>query len=80
MAADMMSGGWKEMNLVEIASVESSATEATNVASLSILLQTIILGCTFVTGHILRRKNILILHEAGIALLLGNSFSNHTNS
>jgi hypothetical protein len=45
--------------------------EASNVPSLSILLQTIVLGCTFVTGHIMRRKNILILHEAGVALLLG---------
>jgi hypothetical protein len=34
--------------------------EASNVPSLSILLQTIVLGCTFVTGHIMRRKNILI--------------------
>lgn len=45
--------------------------EALNIPSLSILLQTIILGFTFVIGHIMRRKNILILHEAGLALLLG---------
>nr|PNR50774.1 hypothetical protein PHYPA_009960 [Physcomitrium patens] len=45
--------------------------QASNVPSLSILLQTTILGFTFVVGHIMRQKNILIIHEAGIALLLG---------
>ncbi|KAG0622406.1 hypothetical protein M758_3G095100, partial [Ceratodon purpureus] len=61
------------MNLIASSPLPQSPTEqeASNVPSLSILLQTIVLGSTFVTGHIMRRKNILILHEAGIALLLG---------
>lgn len=49
----------------------ASQDQTLNVPSLSILLQTIVLGCTFVIGHIMRRKNILIVHEAGVALLLG---------
>jgi len=45
--------------------------QTSNVPSFSILLETIVLGCTFVLGHIMRRKNILIVHETGVALLLG---------
>ncbi|BBN12580.1 solute carrier family 9 (sodium/hydrogen exchanger), member 8 [Marchantia polymorpha subsp. ruderalis] len=41
------------------------------VASVSILVQIFMLGCTFVIGHVLRRNKIMIVHEAGAALILG---------
>ncbi|GAQ86855.1 Na+/H+ antiporter [Klebsormidium nitens] len=40
-------------------------------ASLSILLQLVLLGSAFVCGHILRRRKIYWMHEAGSALLMG---------
>jgi len=55
-------------------SSKPNQAQASNVPSLSILLQTIVLGCTFVIGHVMRRKNILILHETGVALLLGEAY------
>jgi hypothetical protein len=49
--------------------------EADYVASVSILVQLVMLGFTFVIGHILRRNKIMVVHEAGAALLTGVSFS-----
>jgi hypothetical protein len=43
-------------------------------ASLSILLQLVLLGSAFVCGHILRRRKIYWMHEAGSALLMGKIF------
>ncbi len=49
-----------------------AATAASEDAgSLSILLQIIMLGAIFVIGHTLRRKKVMIVHEAGAALILG---------
>ncbi|KAH8948713.1 hypothetical protein BDL97_11G107500 [Sphagnum fallax] len=49
-----------------------AATAASEDAgSLSLLLQIIMLGAIFVIGHTLRRKKVMIVHEAGAALILG---------
>lgn len=41
------------------------------IASLGLMVQFILLCVVFCLGHVLRRNKILIVHEAGAALLLG---------
>eukprot|EP00243_Klebsormidium_subtile_P009461 TRINITY_DN472_c0_g1_i1.p1 TRINITY_DN472_c0_g1~~TRINITY_DN472_c0_g1_i1.p1 ORF type:complete len:612 (-),score=150.75 TRINITY_DN472_c0_g1_i1:343-2178(-) len=41
------------------------------IASLGLMVQFILLGVVFCLGHVLRRNKIIIVHEAGAALLLG---------
>lgn len=45
--------------------------EAANVASVSITVQILMLVFTFIVGHLLRRRKIMVVHEAGAALLIG---------
>ncbi|CAM6096412.1 unnamed protein product [Calypogeia fissa] len=45
--------------------------EQQQIASISILLQLVMLGLAFVLGHILRRHKIYYLHEASASLLIG---------
>ncbi|KAH7444789.1 hypothetical protein KP509_02G091800 [Ceratopteris richardii] len=45
--------------------------EGPDVASISITIQIIMLVLTFITGHLLRRKKIMVIHEASAALILG---------
>lgn len=45
--------------------------EAANVASVSITVQIVMLVFTFIVGHLLRRRKIMVVHEAGAALLIG---------
>ncbi|GAQ91037.1 Na+/H+ antiporter [Klebsormidium nitens] len=41
------------------------------IASLGLMVQFVLLGVVFCLGHVLRRNKIIIVHEAGAALLLG---------
>eukprot|EP00249_Psilotum_nudum_P022473 c28530_g1_i2 orf=145-2076(+) len=45
--------------------------EQQQIASVSILLQIVTLGLSFVLGHVLRRHKIYYLHEASASLLIG---------
>ncbi|CAM6014133.1 unnamed protein product [Sphagnum balticum] len=49
----------------------ASTAASEDAGSLSLLLQIIMLGAIFVIGHTLRRKKVMIVHEAGAALILG---------
>ncbi|KAJ7549698.1 hypothetical protein O6H91_07G063300 [Diphasiastrum complanatum] len=50
---------------------DPSEEESANIPSLSIMVQILMLGSTFIFGHILKRNKIMIINEAGAALLLG---------
>eukprot|EP00250_Pteridium_aquilinum_P014548 c22055_g1_i1 orf=447-2219(+) len=50
---------------------EPAAGDQQQIASVSILLQIVTLGLSFVLGHVLRRHKIYYLHEAGASLLIG---------
>ncbi|OAE27685.1 hypothetical protein AXG93_1080s1010 [Marchantia polymorpha subsp. ruderalis] len=49
----------------------SPLAEQEQIASVSILLQILMLGLAFVLGHILRRHKFYYLHEASASLLIG---------
>lgn len=51
--------------------VAAPGVEQQQIASISILLQLLMLGLAFVLGHILRRHKIYYLHEASASLLIG---------
>ncbi|XP_024541576.1 sodium/hydrogen exchanger 5 [Selaginella moellendorffii] len=50
---------------------EENGEEATHAAAVSIMVQIIMLGISFLVGHMLRRNKIMVIHEAGTALGLG---------
>ena len=49
------------------------------IASLGLMVQFILLGAVFCLGHVLRRNKIIIVHEAGAALLLGEETDFHSD-
>jgi hypothetical protein len=50
---------------------EQASTDRQQIASASILLQIVMLGLSFVLGHVLRRHKIYYINEASASLLLG---------
>jgi ABC-type Fe3+ transport system permease subunit len=50
---------------------EQASTDQQQIASASILLQIVMLGLSFVLGHVLRRHKIYYINEASASLLLG---------
>ncbi|KAI5062725.1 hypothetical protein GOP47_0023264 [Adiantum capillus-veneris] len=50
---------------------EPAAGDQQQIASVSILLQIVMLGLAFVLGHVLRRHKFYYLHEASASLLIG---------
>ena len=51
--------------------MDAEPVQAEVFASLSILLQILLLGLSFVVGHILRRRKFYYIHEASAAILIG---------
>ncbi|CAM6040489.1 unnamed protein product [Sphagnum compactum] len=50
---------------------QQASTDQQQIASASILLQIVMLGLSFVLGHVLRRHKIYYINEASASLLLG---------
>jgi hypothetical protein len=69
--------GWvgRELCLVTMADgplpQQQASTDQQQIASASILLQIVMLGLSFVLGHVLRRHKIYYINEASASLLLG---------
>ncbi|EFJ36674.1 hypothetical protein SELMODRAFT_76526, partial [Selaginella moellendorffii] len=59
---------------------EETGEEATHAAAVSIMVQIIMLGISFLVGHMLRRNKIMVIHEAGTALGLGTLLFNSIRS
>jgi hypothetical protein len=53
---------------------QPASTDQQQIASASILLQIVMLGLSFVLGHVLRRHKIYYINEASASLLLGKVF------
>ncbi|GBG69856.1 hypothetical protein CBR_g4683 [Chara braunii] len=66
-----LSHGRMAMAVGKTTSEVSKEVGGSDLASLSIMVQMIMLIIAFIIGHILRRRNILIISEAAAALLLG---------
>jgi hypothetical protein len=53
---------------------QPASTDQQQIASASILLQIVMLGLSFVLGHVLRRHKVYYINEASASLLLGKVF------
>lgn len=50
---------------------QPGSSDQQQIASASILLQIVMLGLAFVSGHVLRRHKIYYINEASASLLIG---------